>query len=384
MLNERPTVTDIDLLVVGAGPAGSSAARIAAAVGLRVAIVDKEQFPRYKTCGGGMIGVTRAQVPAGFPSRGDICSLVLSHNCKHDRTRRSKTRILTMLSRPEFDQFLLDEALKAGATFQAEKHVRSYRHDDQSVTVSTATGEELTARYVIDASGTSSAIARQMGVTLHAIDLGLERELRATEEQQSLWQGKIHADFGPIPGSYGWLFPKGDTLTVGVIASKGDAVALKGYLDDYIDHLGLSNAEVLHDSGHVTRCRSSESPLGQGRILLAGDAAGLLEPFTREGLSFATRSGIAAAETIIAAAITDSSDPVSAYSATLATTLCREIEAGFAVRRVFEKLPRAFYAMVSRSRSGWWFFTRFASGELSFPDILAKPYARIPVALLQR
>ncbi|MGL4831606.1 MAG: geranylgeranyl reductase family protein [Propionibacteriaceae bacterium] len=377
-------MTDIDLVVIGAGPAGSSAARVAAAAGLRVVIVDKEQFPRYKTCGGGMIGVTRAQVPAGFPSRGDICSLVLSRNCKHDRTRRSETRILTMLARPEFDQFLLDEACAAGATFHAEKHIRSYRHDDQSVTVITATGEELSSRYVIDASGTSSVIARQMGVTLHAIDLGLERELRVTEEQQQLWEGCIHADFGPISGSYGWLFPKGDTLTVGVIASKSDAVALKGYLDDYIDHLGLSNAEVLHDSGHMTRCRSSESPLGQGRILLAGDAAGLLEPFTREGLSFATRSGIAAASTIIAAAATDNSDPASDYTATLATTLCREIEAGFAVRRVFEKLPGAFYAMVARSRSGWWFFTRFASGELSFPDILAKPYARIPVALLQR
>ena len=76
-----------------------------------------------------------------------------------------------------------------------------------------------------------------------------------------------------------------------MIAAKGDPTATRAYLADLVRQLGLDGLRVLHDSGHLTRCRTPTSPLGTGRMLLAGDAAGLLEPWTREGISFAVRSG---------------------------------------------------------------------------------------------
>ena len=80
-------------------------------------------------------------------------------------------------------------------------------------------------------------------------------------------------------------------LTIGVIAARGEGEATKRYLRDFVGWMGLERHRVLHDSGHLTRCRTPDSPVGRGRVLLAGDAAGLLEPWTREGISFATRSG---------------------------------------------------------------------------------------------
>lgn len=373
-----------DLIVVGAGPAGATAARVAAESGARVLLVDKDDAPRYKTCGGGIIGITRQHLPPGFPQRDDITAITLSLCCTRDHTRHARERFLSMVLRPECDEFLVRQAVQAGAEFRPHVVVRAAEQNEQSVRVLTAAGEELAARYLVDASGTSSRIARQLGVEVAEIDLGLERELVASPEQQALWAGRIHADFGAIPGSYGWLFPKGDTLTVGVIGRKGDPAALKQYLDDYQAHLGLADAPVLHDSGHLTRCRTATSPLGQGRIVLAGDAAGLLEPFTREGLSYATRSGTVAGQSIAAALIGDDPEPARAYTTALQSTLCREIEAGLVVRRCFETVPGAFWAMVARSFTGWRFFTAFAAGRTSFPDIVAKPYARIPMALIRR
>ncbi len=133
-------------------------------------------------------------------------------------------------------------------------------------------------------AGTSASNSKQ-------VDLGLEVELPVPDAVRREWAGRLLIDWGPIPGSYGWVFPKGDRLTVGVIAPRGTGAETKRYLRRFVDHLGLAGYPPVHDSGHLTRCRTDASPLRRGPVLVAGDAAGLLEPLTREGISFALRSG---------------------------------------------------------------------------------------------
>ena len=128
-------------------------------------------------------------------------------------------------------------------------------------------------------------------VTEAEIDLGLETEFAWPDASAGDWAGRILIDWGPLPGSYGWVFPKGDALTVGVIAARGEGAATREYLASFIDRLGLAGARELRSSGHLTRCRTDDSPLFRDRVLVAGDAAGLLEPWTREGISYALRSG---------------------------------------------------------------------------------------------
>jgi flavin-dependent dehydrogenase len=227
----------------------------------------------------------------------------------------------------------------------------------------------LLAAVVVAADGTSSRLAREVGVRLAHVDLGLEVELDAGPSAAE-WADRVHLDWGRLPGSYAWVFPKGDTLTVGVIAARGDGDAVRGYLRSFLGAVGLDRHRVLHDSGHLTRCRTPDSPVGRGRVL-AGDAAGLLEPWTREGISFATRSG-ALAGTVAAAG---ASGAVERYRAGLARELLPEMAAGGRCRRAFEARPWAFHELVRSTPVGWRQFSRITRGETT----LARALRRWPV-----
>lgn len=351
---------DYDVVVAGAGPGGTSAARILAENGLSVLLVDRSEFPRYKTCGGGLIGVTLKEIPEGAPIREYFHECTFTSNFSKMRERRTQVPYMATVSRTEFDAWLLRLAEQAGAQFRVEM-VKSFEENGDQVTVKFSSETSVACRYLVDATGTSSRIARQIGVRLAKLDLGLEYELDISGVE-SQWNGRIHLDWGRIPGSYGWVFPKSDSLTVGVIAEKGNSSeSIKKYLNDFCDAVGVSGQKVLRESGHLTRCREDNSPVGIGRTLLVGDSAGLLEPWTREGISYSVRSGRMAAESILNATATP--DVVSQYSASLSRTLFEEMKAGFACRKAFECRPDFFHFLIGSTSPGWKYFTRITTGD---------------------
>ena len=121
MSSENSSADDVqrvwDVVVVGAGPAGASAAYAAAVAGRRVLLLEKAELPRYKTCGGGIIGPSRDALPPGFelPFRDRVHAVTFSNNGRFTRTRRSKQMLFGLINRPEFDQQLVEHAQKAGA-----------------------------------------------------------------------------------------------------------------------------------------------------------------------------------------------------------------------------------------------------------------------------
>ena len=112
---ETPEVWDV--VVIGAGPAGASAAHAAAVTGRRVLLLEKAELPRYKTCGGGIIGPSRDALPPGFelPLRDRVHAVTFSLNGKLARTKRSRQMLFGLINRPEFDAGLVDAAREAGA-----------------------------------------------------------------------------------------------------------------------------------------------------------------------------------------------------------------------------------------------------------------------------
>ena len=287
--------------MVGAGPAGASAAYAAAVAGRKVLLLEKAELPRYKTCGGGIIGPSRDSLPPGFelPLRDRVHAVTFSLNGKLTRTRRSKRMLFGLINRPEFDASLVEHAAEGG---RRAPHRRRPSHASSSTAPpcptaarsrwSSPDGETVLARAVVGADGSASRIGAHVGVKIDQVDLGLEAEIPVPPTVAEDWAGRVLIDWGPLPGSYGWVFPKGDTLTVGVISARGEGAATKRYLEDFIARLGLAGLRaggLLRAT--LTRCRSEDSPLSRGRVLVCGDAAGLLEPWTREGISFALRSG---------------------------------------------------------------------------------------------
>jgi len=372
-----------DLAVIGAGPAGSSAAHAAASRGLRVVLVDRAPFPRYKTCGGGLIGPTLQALPAGVvPVEQDITRASFTLRGGNHRKKSAPRTILRLVNRSAFDYWLADRAEAAGAEFFASRRVTGVWETGDMVNVASDRGT-IRARSVIAADGTSSRTARDVGVTMSRVDLGLELELEAPKEG-SRWLDRVHLDWGPIPGSYAWVFPKGDTLTVGVIARRGQPEATKRYLHDFVVQMGLHRCRVLRDSGHLTRSRSIDSPIGSGRILLAGDAAGFLEPWTREGISFAVRSGRLAAVSIADSMAAGGSpkEALGQYQNAVATSLVVEMQAGELCLRAFERHPGVFHRLISGTRVGWHEFSRLTRGDTTLASAMNHRSVRYSIARL--
>ena len=361
-----------DVIVVGAGPAGSSAAHAAARAGAQVLVVDRATFPRYKTCGGGLIGHTLDALPYGFqvPARAEIHRATLTLDGGRWADRHSDRRLLRLVDRASFDQALLRAAQEAGAQSREGLTVTGVDQDDDLVTLQTSEGP-LRARYVIGADGSASRVARHVGVTTDAVDLGMEVELEVGDQAQR-WEGRVHLDWGADPGTYAWVFPKGDSLTVGVIQSRGHAQATRAYLGKFVARMGMGGLREIHSSGHLTRSRSVGSPLSRGRVLVAGDAAGLLEPWTREGISYAVRSGRLAGESVATGGSGDAEPDVvrSAYDSGIAGTLAREMAAGRIALRAFERSPGLMHHVVARTDRGWREFARLTGGDATLADAL--------------
>ncbi|WP_435812336.1 geranylgeranyl reductase family protein [Streptomyces smyrnaeus] len=387
-----------DVVVVGAGPAGASAAYAAAVAGRSVLLLEKAELPRYKTCGGGIIGPSRDALPPGFdlPLRERVHAVTFALNGKLTRTRRSRNMLFGLVNRDEFDNGLVEYAVKAGAEVRTGVTVsRVEQHGpavpDRRTVAVVLTGEErpVLARAVVGADGSASRIGAHVGVKMDQVDLGLEAEIPVPQSVAEDWAGRVLVDWGPLPGSYGWVFPKGDTLTVGVISARGEGAATKRYLDDFIGRLGLAGFEPRLSSGHLTRCRADDSPLSRGRVLVCGDAAGLLEPWTREGISFALRSGRLAGEWAVR--IAEAHDAVDArrqalnYAFAVKAGLGVEMGVGRRLLRIFSRRPGLFHAALTGFRPAWNVFARFTRGATSLAEVVrVHPVARRALDTLDR
>ncbi len=363
-----------EVAVVGGGPAGLAAAHAAARAGARTLVLERAQHPRYKTCGGGLVGASLAVVealgaagPVGAVARDRVHAATFTLCGRRRFTRQAAAPLVSMVRREEFDDVLRRAAVEAGATVRERTAVRGIEQSAAAVTLRLGDGSLVRAGVVIGADGSAGVTGRHVGVHCGQIDLGLEVELPVPEPVRREWRGRLLVDWGPLPGSYGWVFPKDDRLTVGVIAARGQGERTRGYLRAFLDRLGLSGIEPAEGSGHLTRCRTADSPLRRGRVLVAGDAAGLLEPWTREGISYALRSGRAAG---VAAA----SGELDGYAAELRRTLIPEMRAGQRLLAAFARHPGAFHAALA-TPPGWRAFTRFCHSGTSF----AATVERLPV-----
>lgn len=279
-----------DLIVVGAGPAGAMAAYHAASNGLDVMILDRARRPRAKPCAGGLSTKALAQLP--FP----VADLVekstnrirIGLDYMDGPAVSAEGTICGFVVREEFDKRLLDHAWKAGAKFRTVEKTDYLSLEPERVCLGIDGGDSLSAEYLIAADGANSQI-RRMTTPQGSFSRGFALEGTVSRAKLSDAPG-MELNFGCMPFGYGWVFPKGDHVNVGLYTSRETVRLSKAMLRDFASaRLGTSDVDDI--IGFPLGFGGKSYRQTEERLLFAGDAAGLVEPLLGEGIYNALRSG---------------------------------------------------------------------------------------------
>lgn len=302
---------DYDVVVVGAGPGGSTAARCCAQAGLKTLLIEKEKMPRYKACGGCLSLKTIHLL--GFDLNAVLENIIhevkFTYRLKEPFCIESKQPMAFMVMRDRFDEFLVKRALEKGAGFLECRKVVGIEEKSEGVEVELSEGEKIRGQYLIGADGADSIVAKSLSFLPLREDnsgIGVESEI-SFESMVDFPKERlqcIHLDFGGVPNGYGWVFPKKEGLSVGIggMFREGIRMNPRQYLNTLIHGLRyVKEGRVERITGHpLPSFYNERQRVSRGRVLLVGDAAYLMDPLMGEGIYYAVRSGMLASEAIIA------------------------------------------------------------------------------------
>jgi len=288
-----------DAIVVGAGPAGASAARVLGEAGQSVLLLDIASFPRHKPCGGLMADGARPLLGPRGEAAIERCFDRMLVRLRPGDPEPVQERVI-LVDRQPFDHALLLDAQREGADFRVISGIDSIESGADRVVVATRDGQACSARYVIGCDGPSSAVARCLGVSRSRTGAAaaLVVEIPFDRCPPELATRPPLFDFLAIEGGYGWTFPKSDHLNVGVYTVK-PGPALKDAVAAFARSEGVG--AIPASTVALIPTAPVAPPPPAGRVLLAGDAAGLADRFTGGGLHSALLSGRLAARAVLEA-----------------------------------------------------------------------------------
>ncbi|MCP4818138.1 MAG: geranylgeranyl reductase family protein, partial [Shimia sp.] len=290
-------MSDFDIIVIGAGPAGSAAATWAAKGGARVALVDKATFPRNKLCGGLFTERSRSYYREIFGRDFDLSRAVTCHDIAFWHAGAELATLkdippLHLTMRQDLDNVLYRHAITAGAVDFTGQSITQFAE----TSVKFRSGTSITAPIIIGADGVNSIVAKHIfGSAFNTDTIGFGLEIEVPEATQVPSEHPLRIDFGAATWGYGWSFPKLHSTTVGVGGLRAPNPDMKAHMRRYVETLGFDPDAIKFKGHHLPFGDFRKSP-GRANILLAGDAAGLVDPITGEGIAFAMKSGQIAAQ----------------------------------------------------------------------------------------
>jgi geranylgeranyl reductase family protein len=369
-----------DAIVVGAGPAGSTCAYRLASAGASVLLLDRARFPRDKPCGGGVTGRAARLLPFSISPvvEDTVTSVKMRLRYGPWAERGGGDPLVLMTQRLRLDAFLVERAVAAGAELREGVKVTAAEAGPDAATV-TAGGQVLSARALVGADGVNGVCAKALGLGGNqALGVALEGNV-PYERLGDGYHGCAVLELGLVPGGYGWVFPKGDHANIGIGGWEREGPRMRASLGELCAAHGVDVEELEGVRGYRLPLRSPSSTLARGRAAVIGDAAGLVDPVSGDGIFEAFLSGKLAAE-----AVTDllegRADGLEPYGERLTKQLATHLWASWGVKAALDRFPRTTFA-IARTKIVWRTVEHLVRGEID--DVgAARGLARPPLKAL--
>jgi geranylgeranyl reductase family protein len=373
-----------DVAIIGAGPAGSAAAIGLARRGASVLLADRARFPRDKTCGGGVTGRARAAAPCPIDEVVEAVVTEADLRSVDGRLARrgGRSPLVYMTQRWRLDHHVAMQAAATGADFRDDARCTAIELDRDGATLSVE-GERIRTRIVIAADGANGTAASQLSLGGNrALMLALEGHLDLDLAPAELREGRLVLESGSIRGGYAWSFPKADHLNIGIGGWIDEGPELRVQLGRFCRRLGVDPDALEPLRGHRLPLRAFRSRLASANACVVGDAAGLVDPLTGDGIYESFLSGRLAAEACVQRLAGDVGALIR-YGRTLTRALAPQFASSWVLKQALDRIPRLTYE-VAVSRLVWRLLeTNIAGGaharrvEHAHPTVLVEAPTRL-------
>ncbi|KPQ33673.1 MAG: Dehydrogenases (flavoproteins) [Phormidesmis priestleyi Ana] len=369
----------LDCIIVGGGPAGSSAAYHLSKAGRSVLLLEKSALPRYKPCSGAVSPSVAQWFDFDFAPAIDSQIKRVRYTWKLGDAidAQLETDPIWSVRREVFDQFLIDQAKAQGAEVKDQTVVTGIAQTGDGWQVNTAHGSFF-GRYIIAADGAKGPMAGWLGFPAHKVR---EAGVLEINTEAPVQDGAFSFEFGLAKNGCLWSFPKQQGYSIGVSSFIGDSLKdLKTPLQKYAPEFGATFEDgILHT--HPLKLWDGNWPLHGERSLLVGEAAAIVDPLTAEGIRPAMFSGVMAAKAIDQA-LNGNEQALAGYSQTIHENWGADMQWAQRIAAVFFRVPKIGYRVGITRPTATKRLGQILAGEISYADIANRVIKRISTSFI--
>jgi len=338
-----------------------------------VLVLEKEKLPRYKCCAGGV--TSRAAKLLDFDisevAEDVVYNVSFTFNLGSPYLGKHNQPLIYTVMRDVFDYSLAERARKAGASLVDGQKVMKVHASADGLEIATA-DTIIRSRLVVGADGAHSVVAKGLGMDEgREYIVATESEVVVSEEELAKWKSHVQIDLGFIPGGYAWVFPKSDHLSIGAGCVASRAKHLNGLHEKFLTSLGISGYTVTKSSSQPIPTRTEGKVIWQDKALLLGDAAGLADPLTGEGIYHSILSARLAAP-VIEDYLTEGGAGLQDYQEAVEQRIMSELKIARMLSRNFVRFPRLVFGVLNQSDGVWRAISALILGEMDYAAIKGK------------